>query len=154
QPKPVLRKIEGPGCSVIHARHADPGFEESLGDYYLYGEGTPPLLFTENETNNERLFGGSHSSPHVKDGIKHYVVSGKQDAVNPGQTGTKAAAHYRLSVDAGATAMLRLRLSNLAPAAVGSPFGAEFAEAMAARQREADQFYQDITPARVDDDSA
>jgi hypothetical protein len=154
QPKPVLRKIEGPGWSGIHARHADPGFEESLGDYYLYGEGAAHLLFTENETNNERLFGGSNSSPYVKDGINNYVVSGKQDAVNPGQIGTKAAAHYRLSVDGGGTAVLRLRLSNLAPAAVGNLFGGEFAETMGVRQREADQFYQDITPARVDEDSA
>ena len=65
-----------------------------LGERYLYCEGNVPLLFTENETNNERIFGTPNASPYVKDGINNYVVHGKQDAVNPGQTGTKAAAHY------------------------------------------------------------
>ena len=67
----------------------------------LHCEGTPRLLFTENETNNERIFGTPNASPYVKDGINDYVVAGRQDAVNPNQTGTKAAAHYQLDVGAG-----------------------------------------------------
>ena len=62
---------------VVAASHAQ------LGDRYLYCEGDVPLLFTENETNNERIFGTSNASPYVKDGINNYVVNGKQDAVNP-----------------------------------------------------------------------
>ncbi len=78
-------------------RSSDP---RQLGERYLYCEGEVPLLFTENETNNERIFGKPNASPYVKDGINNYVVHGKQDAVNPGQTGTKAAAHYIISVGA------------------------------------------------------
>ena len=53
----------------------------------------PRLLFTENETNTQRIFGVPNRSPHVKDGINNYVVDGQKDAINPEQKGTKAAAH-------------------------------------------------------------
>jgi len=71
-------------------------------------------LFTENDTNNERIFGTPNPSPYVKEGINNYVVAGRQEAVNPGQIGTKAAAHYQLNVGAGETAVIRLRLSDAA----------------------------------------
>jgi hypothetical protein len=106
-PKPVLRDVTGrQGCRAVAASHAQ------LGERYLYCEGEAPLLFTENETNNERLFGTPNASRYVKDGINNAVVDGHQDAVNPQQTGTKAAAHYCVSVGAGATATIRLRLSD------------------------------------------
>jgi hypothetical protein len=152
--KPVLQKIAGSGHSVIHAHHTDPLFQESLEDYYLYGEGEALLLFTENETNHERIFGTPNPTPYVKDGINSYLVQGQQQAVNPAQTGTKAAAHYPLSVGAGATATIRLRLSNRAPAAMGDPFGKPFAQILEARRREADEFYRAITPAQVGADAA
>jgi hypothetical protein len=81
------------------------------------------------------------------------VIHGKQDAVNPGQTGTKAAAHYIISVGARETATIRLRLSDLAHTAIGDPFGS-FAETMQTRQGEADEFYRAITPERVQEDEA
>ena len=65
-------------------------------------EGEPVLLFTENETNTERIFGTPNAGPYVKDGFNNYVVHGKLAAVNPEQTGTKASAHYHLNVGAGA----------------------------------------------------
>ena len=67
------------------------------------------LLFTENETNNERIFHKSNSSPYVKDLIHNYLVAGRGAAVNPNQTGTKAAAHYTLDLRARQTAVIRLR---------------------------------------------
>ena len=89
--KPKLGQIKGSaGASAVAAAHP------LLGEYTLHCEGDVPLLFTENETNNERLFPGSKSeSPYVKDGINDCVVHGKQDAVNPAKQGTKVAAHYR-----------------------------------------------------------
>ena len=72
-----------------------------LGERYLYCEGDAPLLFTENETNNERIFGTPNPSPYVKDGINNYVVQDKKDAVNPEKTGTKSAAHYQLTCGRG-----------------------------------------------------
>jgi Glycosyl hydrolase family 63 C-terminal domain len=147
-PRPLLQQATSKnGWRVIAASHPQ------LGERYLYSEGDAPLLFAENETNNERIFGTPNASPYVKDGINDYVVNGKLDAVNPGHTGTKAAAHYQLSVDAGQTATLRLRLSDLAPAAIGNPFKT-FAQNMQARRREADEFYRSITPPRVSEDEA
>jgi hypothetical protein len=152
--KPVLREIRKAGCSVISAAHTDELFRESLEDYYLYCDGDVPLLFTENETNNERLFGTANAGPYVKDGINNFVVSGKQDSVNPEQTGTKAAAYYRLIVGAGETATVRLRLSTAAPDTMGKPFAAQFDEIMEARRAEADEFYRSITPGGVSEDVA
>jgi hypothetical protein len=141
QPKPSLREVKGDsGVGTIAASHA------ALGNYSLHCEGNPRLLFTENDTNNERLFGLPNAMPYVKDGINNYVVSGGQDAVNPNRTGTKAAAHYQLNVGAGATSMIRLRLSD---AAVADPFGSQFDQIIEQRRHEADAFYQAITPARA-----
>ncbi len=147
-PKPSLKQVSGKkGAPAVAASQAD------LGERYLYCEGDVPLLFTENETNNQRIFGTPNPAPYVKDGINNYVVQGDQGAVNPEKTGTKSAAHYRLKVDAGKTATIRLRLTDLAPAAKGDPFK-DFAEIMQTRQREADEFYRSITPARVTEDEA
>jgi hypothetical protein len=110
--KPILKQIEGPaGTSAIAAAHP------VLGEYYLYCEGDVPLLFTENETNNARLFPDyPNASPYVKDGINNYVVQGQVAAVNPGQRGTKVATHYRVRVGPGESATVRLRLTDQGPA--------------------------------------
>ena len=145
--KPSLRDASRSGAVAIAAT------DGQVGDYFLYCEGNARLLFTENETNNERLFGTANPTPYVKDGINDCVVMDRQSAVNPNNTGTKAAAHYELRVAAGATAVVRLRLSDIAASAAG-PFGAGFAQILAARRREADEFYRAITPAGVGEDAA
>jgi hypothetical protein len=147
-PKPSLKQVPGQkGAQAVGALHAD------MGARYLHCDGEVPLLFTENETNNERIFGTPNASPYVKDGINNYVVQGNHNAVNPEKTGTKSSAHYQLNVAAGKTATIRLRLSDLVPAAMGDPFKS-FAEIMQTRQREADEFYKSITPTRVNEDEA
>ena len=146
QPKPNLRVAKSTGGNrSIAASHAE------LGEYRLDCEGEPALLFTENETNNERIFGTLNSTPHVKDAINDFVVSRKQEAVNPGQTGTKAAAHYQIEVGGGATSVIRLRLAS---STVGDRFGEPFESIFEQRQREADAFYKAITPASVGMDAA
>jgi len=144
--KPVLKEAARiAGAGAISAAHAE------LGEIRLLCEGDPELLFTENETNNARLFGGENATPFVKDAFNAYLVDGRRDAVNPARTGTKAAAHYRVTVGAGQTSVLRLRLTaGPAPAA----FASAFDEAFAARQREADEFYRSITPASLGEDEA
>jgi hypothetical protein len=109
--KPLLRQIEGPaGTRAVAATHP------ALGTYYLYCDGEVPLLFTENETNNARLFPDHpNASPYVKDGIHDCVVQGRQAAVNPARRGTMVAAHYRLTVGPGQSATVRLRLTAQAP---------------------------------------
>ena len=147
-PKPSLKQVSGKtGFRAIAATHAQ------LGERYLYCEGDAPLLFTENETNTARLFGTPNATPYVKDGINNCVVGGKLDAVNQQQTGTKASAHYTATVPPGDTLTIRLRLTDSAPAALANPFG-RFADTLRARQREADEFYRVITPARASDDEA
>jgi hypothetical protein len=145
QSKPSLWKVTGTDeVATIAASHAE------LGDYWLQCEGNPHLLFTENETNNERVFGTASTSPYVKDGINNHLVAGRQETVNPNLTGTKAAAHYQLDVPTGMTSVIRLRLGNSAP---GDPFG-NFDQTVEQRRREADQFYGAITPNRVGEDAA
>ena len=146
--KPSLKQIKGKnGYTVVAASNTQ------LGDRYLYCEGDIPQLFTENETNNMRIFGTPNSSPYVKDGINDCVVNGKQDAVNPLRTGTKAALDYQLEVREGETAVVQLRLSNLPPSIIDDPFK-HFTLTMQARQREADEFYSAITPQSVSKDEA
>jgi hypothetical protein len=140
QPKPSLHQMPRENTVAIEALHAE------LGGFLLHCDGNPHLLFTENDTNNERIFGRPNATPYVKDAINNYVLAGRQDAVNPIQTGTKAAAHYQLTVGAGQTAVIRLRLSN---AILRDPFGKEFDQITEARRREADEFYRAVTPACV-----
>src|SRR6516165_8129695 len=127
----------------IRAEHPE------LGVYTLACDGAPEPLFTENESNGQRLWGSPSSSPFVKDSFHRYVVNGEKDAVNPAKTGTKAAARYVLDVPAGGSKVVRLRLAAAAPAAV---FGKEFDNIVAARIVDADEFYEKITPHSLSDD--
>jgi hypothetical protein len=137
--KPRLRQT-GPG--TIEASHAD------LGTYLFRCEGEPALLFTENETNTERLWGEQNQSPYVKDAFHAYVIGGNRDAVNPANTGTKAAAHYVIDVPAGGSRTVRLRLAAALPR---DPF-LEFDRVFASRIGDADEFYERIAPASLNPD--
>jgi hypothetical protein len=150
--KPILKQIEAAaGTSAVAATHP------LLGEYIFSCEGDVPLLFTENETNHERLFPGQqlkNESPYVKDGIDSYVVQGSQGVVNPGKKGTKVAAHYQIKVGAGQTKVIRLRLSKSYPEQKGKLFGKQFDDVFADRLREADEFYKSVTPPSVGEDGA
>ncbi|MFZ0579751.1 MAG: hypothetical protein WAN72_26225 [Candidatus Acidiferrales bacterium] len=148
--KPNLRQIEAAaGTTAVAATHS------LLDQFILSCEGEVPLLFTENETNHERLFPGQkNESPYVKDGINDCIVQGKQDAVNPGEQGTKVAAHYRVKVGAGQSQVIRLRLSKGSASQKREPFGKQFDEVFASRLREADEFYKSVTPPSVSEDAA
>jgi hypothetical protein len=111
---------------------------------WLHCEGSPELLFSENETNARRLFGTGNRSPFVKDGINDYVVDGVTEAVNPQQVGSKAAAHYKLSLASGKTVIIRMRLSD-SDSAGRNAFDA-FDKTFALRQSEADEFYATVIP--------
>ncbi len=114
------------------------------GKLWLHCEGSPELLFTENETNVHRLFGVGNRTPYVKDGINNFVVNGDEGAVNPQRNGTKAAAQYKLTLRSGETAVVRLRLSNLDLKA--SNGFADFDKILTQRRREADEFYETVIP--------
>jgi hypothetical protein len=153
--RPNLKELstEG-GARAIVAWHPE------IGDRILHCEGAEELLFTENETNNERLFHSPNRTPYVKDGINNYLVNGRREAVNPDKNGTKAAAHYRITVGAGQSQTLRLRLAEAAPATLPStekkqsvPFGSGFDATMQARQTEADEFYATVIPSSLTADA-
>jgi hypothetical protein len=137
--KPRLRQSSK---GVVHA------FHEQLGDRYLYCEGASELLFTENESNAARLWNQPNPSPHVKDALHEYVIAGKGNAVNPAQTGTKAAAYYVLEVPAGGSKAVRLRRRAQPALQPFEKFDAEFLQ----RQTEADEFYDWISPRLFSED--
>jgi hypothetical protein len=153
--KPQLRQVESGGEGhVIEAVHS------ALGTRYLYCEGAERVLFTENETNCARLYGGSNASRYAKDGINDYVVAGDMEAVNPERVGTKAAAYYRLEIGPGETRVIRLRLTDSPPGSLPAGNGAstivgrDFDDILHARQHDSDDFYASITPASVNEDAA
>ena len=104
---PELRQLaQDKTGGIVALSHRD------LGERFFYAEGASALLFTENETNTQRLVGSPMPSPYVKDGIDNYIVHGRKDAVNPENKGTKVAAHYPLTLGAGESRTIRLRLSD------------------------------------------
>jgi hypothetical protein len=122
-----------------------------LGERHLYCEGQPTLLFTENETNTQRIFGVPNRTPYVKDSINNYVVHGDKNTVNPEQKGTKATAHYDVIVGAGESRVIRLRLSDHQ---AKSPFGSDFEDVLEIRHKEADEFYDTVIPRSLNADQA
>jgi len=138
--KPELRRL---AATLIAARQA------SLGAYRLVAgsapQGDPELLFTENETNLERLFGRPNPGPHVKDAFHDCVVNGRRDAVNPEGRGTKAAFHYALRLEPGQSVELRLRWfaeDEASPEPLGPPFSAS----IESRRAEAEAYLDGLTP--------
>jgi hypothetical protein len=157
--RPRLARAAEAGAAAVIAEHP-----EMDGLYRLSCEGEPELLFTENESNFRKLYGGENPSPYVKDAFHEHVVDGNRDAVNPAGEGTKAAAHYRLVLEPGASAVVRLRLAQqgATPASAGrgakgqgttapaplQPFEA-FDRLLETRRREADEFYATVIPDRL-----
>src|SRR5262249_51766823 len=144
--RPRLRTAGGrAGWQAIEAEHP------TLGRRWLYCEGATELLFTENDTNRERLYGVPNETAYVKDAFDDYVVHARTGAVNAVGVGTKAAAYQRLGLGPGESAMLCLRLRDTPPN--GDPFGPGFDALIEQRRREADEFYADVVPSRLSDDS-
>ncbi|MEG4232160.1 glucosidase [Microcoleus sp. Pol11C3] len=127
---------------IIKAHH------QKYGDRWLFCQDNPPLLFTENETNLQRLYGVENTSLYVKDAFHEFIVHNRQEAVNPAQLGTKAAARYHLEIEAGETAVIQLRFTD---SYTDTPFSQEFADTFIQRQKEADEFYESLTP-NLDED--
>jgi hypothetical protein len=156
--RPVITQIDTlAGGAVADASHG------VLGRRRFAAEGSPELLFTENETNTERLAGLPNHTPYVKDAFHRYLVDGDAGAVNPAATGTKTAALYTLDIDARGSATIRLRLWEPAPEPVrGTPttnghhrdgaLGDDVDAVVDARRAEADAFYATVIPSNLDAD--
>jgi hypothetical protein len=141
--RPAIRAIKGGG-----ARWSVSASHETLGDYRLYGREPAELLFTENESNSERLWGMPNAQPYVKDAFHRRVIDGQADAVNPVQHGSKFAAWYERTIPAGQSIQLSLVLAAGAP---DRPF-ARSEVVFASRQSEANVFYDELLPTAEPDD--
>jgi hypothetical protein len=146
-PRPAgLAAVDDPGgWQTMEVRTA------RYGRRWASFEGAPPLLFTENETNARRLFAPDAAPAFAKDGINAFVVDGDAAAVNPGQIGTKAAAHYVTAIPAGGSAIFRVRLSAMPPDAACS--AAAFDAIVDLRRREADEFYATVIAPSMPEDA-
>jgi len=155
--KPILR--EG-APAMVEASH------DGLGRYELHCENADALLFTENESNLERLWGLPNRSPFVKDSINDAVTQNKRDLVNPSKVGTKAAAHYHILIGPTESVSIRLRLrkvdhhpspgDSVVPLSPGERVGVratrlfdDFDEIFGRRQNEADEFYDSVAPVNL-----
>jgi hypothetical protein len=134
-----------PTHSVLKAQH------HALGQRRLYVQPAAALLFTENDTNRERIFKDTNAAPFVKDAFHDYVVRGDTGAVNPERAGSKAAALYVLDIEPGATACVRVRLAESKP--LDDPLGAPFDATLGARRADADEFYAKISPFPMSDEA-
>jgi len=137
--RPRLRREAGAEIAAIKLMHS------YYGNRWLYCEGSPEMLFSENETNYRRLYGAENESPYVKDSINDYLIHGMKDAVNPAHCGTKAAVHYVQMVAPGESFIVQLRLTDAAPGS-GRSLDGDFTKAFAQRRAEADEFYRGINP--------
>ena len=132
--RPLIRSHDATALVAVH---------ETLGSYYLAYEASDGLLgclYTDNDTNHARLFGVRNARPYVKDGIHEAVVHGRREAVNPAGSGTKAAVHYKLTVEARSAVTLRLRLEG-AKRPTAATLGGDFERVFKQRIAEADHFY-------------
>jgi Mannosylglycerate hydrolase MGH1-like glycoside hydrolase domain len=136
--KPRVGIAEGSEVAALKVYHY------YYGNRWLYCEGKPEFLFTENETNERRVFGIENGAAYVKDGINDCIVHGAKDAARADGAGTKASAHYAMTIPAGQTVTVRLRLSDAAPAS-GKSVNGEFDKVLAERKKEADEFYETLS---------
>ena len=143
--RPKLRRDPSTEVAAIKADHY------YYGSRWLYFEGNPNFLFTENETNNRRLFDGANETPYVKDSFGDFIVRGAKAAVNPGGHGTKAAGHYAATVPPGEKFVVRLRFCSDSPSGVQVVNGA-FDKQIRQRQEEANEFYRAIAPENISAD--
>jgi hypothetical protein len=147
--RPIMKAVDGiSNVSTVEAQH------QFLGKWYLYCNDHPQLLFTENENNNQRLFGGTNLTPYVKDGINDYIVNKDSKAVNPANVGTKVAANYQFTIPPKESRTIKLRLTNITPdvAKRSNPFNGTFDSTFSLRTREADTFYESISPKTLTED--
>lgn len=125
--------------------------EPQYGRRWMILEDAPELLFTENETNNHRLFQAENGSPWVKDAMHERVVHGREDAVNPARTGTKVSGHYVLEPGPGEERVIRIRLTDSTP--TEGLDVEEFDAVFEKRRREADEFYAEVIPSNLSEDA-
>ena len=147
--KPQLKKAgnSSENVSIIETSKDD------FGKYSLICAESPELLFCENETNHQKLYNGENASVYAKDGINNFVAGGDKKAVNPDQTGTKAAAHYDLELEPSESRSIYLRLTNSKSIEISNNFAEECEKIFELRKNETDEFYESVTPDSLNPDA-
>jgi hypothetical protein len=146
-PRPELGMVSASkrSCAIL-AEHPQ------LGEHVLYCQGSPELLFTENETNRQRIYGEKNPTLYVKDAFHEYLIGGNNQAVNPAQKGTKSAAHYAINLQPGETQVIRHRLCEAGKLSGKQPFGAAYEKIFNSRRAEADEFFLEVIPEELNHD--
>ncbi|PYY22122.1 MAG: glucosidase [Acidobacteria bacterium] len=140
QIKPKLERMaDVQGMPLMRVYHPQ------YGERWLFAEGSPQLLFTENESNLRRLFNAPNRGFYQKDGINDYVVKAQRYRINAEQTGTKASAYYDLEIAPGESAVVKLVFTENINS-MQDHFGKAFDEVFHERILDADEFYRDIIP--------
>ena len=143
EPEPIIELLTDAAARVeLSCAH------ESLGRYFVTAGGKPRLLFTENVTNNVRLYGVANTRPHVKDAFNEFIVHQQADAVNPGSRGTKVGLQYQFQIAPGESVKIQLVISNQKASELLNNHDAVFAQ----RRAEADEFYASVHPAELGDE--
>ena len=146
--RPSLQSVGANKDTIIGLTH------EMYGERWLYCEGAPQLLFTENDTNTRRLYNVPDGPLYAKDSINDYIVDGTVNAINPQASGTKAAAHYSLMLGAGETTTVRLRFTDQKiKSTARKSFTKDCDRIFASRQSEADEYYKAIIPQDLSEDA-
>ena len=140
-PKPVIERLNDTALAATHP---------TLGRYLFEIAEPAPWLFTENESNLQRLWGCENGSAFVKDAFHEFVVHGKRDAVNPALRGTKAAAHYVREIPAGGQIVIELRLRHEDTTKRGA--WVDFDKVFTQRTGEAEEFYDSRLPSNLSED--
>ncbi len=141
-PKPSMRSLSKDKHCGVHTTHHETFFAEHTKDHYFYCDRTVQLLFCENETNKQKVFGQKNTGHYFKDGINDYIINENRHAINPDKRGTKVAARYRLNVKAGQCEVVHLRLGTKR---TEHPFE-NLETVFDTRIREANAFYDDLIP--------
>jgi hypothetical protein len=139
--KPILKEVN---TDTIKAEH------RVLGDYFLHAENVAEFLFTENETNLERLYHKANPSPYVKDAFHRHLINKESGAVNPLKEGTKACAFYNLNIPPNSSQTIRLRLTDKE---IKNPFTG-FSYTFQQRQKDADDFYDTINSNKISEEES
>jgi hypothetical protein len=145
--KPELRAVYGEGMPQIE------GSEPFHGKIQIWVEAAQELLFTENETNTQLLYGQPNKTSYVKDAFHTYICKGQRAAANPARSGTKAAGRLTLSLAPGESRVVRVRMRIGSAAQDRLDAFVDFDDLCALRRREADAFYASITPSGLSDDA-
>ncbi len=138
-----------PGISLLNnqsviARH------QKAGDYYLYFPEANDILFTENETNFQRLYNRPNKSEFVKDAFHEAIINGVDlQKLKDKKQGTKCAPVYRMQIEAHQSQHIFLRLCNKAQ---DNALPENFEDIFKVRKKEADDFYESIYPSSITED--